>query len=173
MTVVLGIVSALLAALGLWWFDLSAYGHTRLERSLLRTALWVAFSGLTAQLLSVVTLYTPLGLALAALAGVGAACCHRRRAAPQAVSNDATPMRQHSGLRWMLALAVCTLLFDSMLALVNFPMGDNYHWSMPYYWRQHRSILPFFAHNARITDLAILPSAVIFPFVAFFDSLRG
>ncbi len=172
MTVALGIVFALLAALSLWWVDLSALGRTRLERSLLRTALWAAFSGLTAQLLSVVRAYTPPGLVLAALVGLGVAYRIRRRGAPQAALGDATPRLQQSGLRWLLALAACTLLFDSLLALVNFPMGDNYHWSMPYYWRQHRSILPFFAHNARITDLAILPSAVIFPFVAFFNSLR-
>ena len=43
------------------------------------------------------------------------------------------------------------------------PHGDLYHYEMPLFWKQNASILPFPAHNPRITATAFLAEGLLLP----------
>lgn len=64
-----------------------------------------------------------------------------------------------------IVLGICcvtTLLFF-VFGLLLHPVGDGYHFTMPKYWIQNASMLPFPVQNLRITSFAICGSALALP----------
>ena len=78
--------------------------------------------------------------------------------------------RQSPTARCMLALAIGSALVLAALQGRLLPAGDSYHFSMPLYWKEHGSILPFPVSNPRITGLTFSSEAYCFPAVLFLKS---
>jgi len=63
----------------------------------------------------------------------------------------------------ILSLAAASVLVSSLVASFTYPMGDIYHYTMPLFWRQHASILPFPAHDPRVIGVVFGSEGVCFP----------
>ena len=63
----------------------------------------------------------------------------------------------------ILSLAAASVLASSLVASFTYPFGDIYHYTMPLFWRQHASILPFPVHDPRVIGVVFGSEGVCFP----------
>lgn len=63
----------------------------------------------------------------------------------------------------MIGLAGASMACRCLLSVPMIPFGDIYHFEMPLYWIQNRSIAPFPVNNPRITAVSFLGEALAFP----------
>ncbi|MGA2241823.1 MAG: hypothetical protein ABSH11_07265 [Verrucomicrobiota bacterium] len=63
----------------------------------------------------------------------------------------------------LLAVALVSIVVHCSLGALMIPLGDSYHYEMPLFWIQNRSIAPFPVNNPRINTISFLGEALALP----------
>lgn len=69
-----------------------------------------------------------------------------------------------SPITWaMVIIAFVAVTLHCVLGAFVIPFGDSYHFEMPAFWMQHRTIAPFPASNPRLVTVSFLAEALSLP----------
>ena len=70
----------------------------------------------------------------------------------------------HCPVTWiMLVIAFASITLHCVIGAFVIPFGDSYHFEMPAFWMQHRTIAPFPTSNPRLVAVSFLAEALCLP----------
>lgn len=152
------------------------------KRALLFLAVFAGQLLVAIQVLSLFTALTPANLLLSTgvLAAMIVAFSRNRAAAEriawmQLARNRRDQFRAERKDFLTVAILVCAGVFFLVAAIASwmlFPYNDSYHFEMPRFWSQHRTLLPFPAANPRLVTLSFLSEALQLPgYMAHFERI--
>jgi len=70
----------------------------------------------------------------------------------------------------LLAVAVASVIGSAGAGMLIYPMTDIYHYTMPLFWKQHASMLPFPCYDPRLIGVVFGSEGVCFPGFLYLNS---
>lgn len=146
-----------------WWLMTLAFGASQLLLSIQLLSLFQQLTG-----------YAMLWLNAALTGGVFLATRSWPAAplvrAPAPGVQMSVFARAHPLESLMVTLAVVSVIASAVTGGLIYPFTDIYHYTMPLFWKQHASILPFQAYDPRLIGVVFGSEGLCFPSFLFIQS---